>query len=858
MGNPAAGMDPITESLASLGEYPKKRGAAGGDGTEPIPPKARTPDDAAEATGSAIAPMRPTIADVSPIVRFNTIDMLARSQDRLAKNRWNIDQAHDWTYRGIPFGRLEKIPNQSLWVSKLPNGMTKESPAATPNKARDLVDKVTDSLMADPPKLVATPPSNDMQAEEAAEFATEFLSEDGGASGTDDTGTYRWALLTALIRSSSFLHYTVDPTGGGYQPMQVLAHPQAQDPADPLVAQIPTGQVGPDGQPLTMPERSVNPILRYVSAPTEGAPDGQFVDDAIDADRVWLPKNTIKRMRREQVRVFPYYKRAEDAAAIILLDWCTLSDGIKEWPDTVGQMGLTELQNLASGRVALSEQYLIPFAFWGMADGQTGPTPDEVGILAPILTRRMYFYRLYVAPCTDYPKGYWCASSSMAGGTDLGSGDLEYEVELPVHGTVKRCRDLPVVQVTPMLDATDGDPMGWAFISRLSGGAEAEATLWAAALDRIDNELHPHVIIPSTTPIDEDDWNDRTVPIITSPDATDPHYEQFPPFPPVVDMLDRVDKKLDVVSGLSETAQALDTDSSSSGIAKSLTIQQAKVYLSQFQQEMHRATTRGGKIKCQNTQAFFTVPQLVKYSGEEGSAGPIWWTGKNMGGIDNLRIQPGTGTLMTPEGKAQYTGFLQGQQWITPEDAADIALPGARTLLGLPESPIEQALEREIGVWMQGPSEEWKASYAQQKGQYDQSVQQAQASIQQQTQQAQVTGMQPPMPPQIPPFQPNLPSPFVPRANDQEPRVAKAIAKRLSNLMFDPQYAAQPPEWRSLVDQKYTAAVQALTPPAPMPMPAPGHAAPLPAPVTSPIQGPQAKAAAPGASPTSPMHAGMA
>src|SRR5262245_62134030 len=104
-------MTPEAEALASFVEFPKKRGAAGGDGA--------TPALADEPDTTTTPERRPTITDVSPRVRFNTVEQLVRSQDRLAKNRWNIDQFHDWAYRGVPFGRLEKIPNQSLWVSKL-------------------------------------------------------------------------------------------------------------------------------------------------------------------------------------------------------------------------------------------------------------------------------------------------------------------------------------------------------------------------------------------------------------------------------------------------------------------------------------------------------------------------------------------------------------------------------------------------------------------------------------------------------------------------------------------------------------------------------------------------------------------
>jgi ribonuclease E len=39
-----------------------------------------------------------------------------------------------------------------------------------------------------------------------------------------------------------------------------------------------------------------------------------------------------------------------------------------------------------------------------------------------------------------------------------------------------------------------------------------------------------------------------------------------------------------------------------------------------------------------------------------------------------------------------------------------------------------------------------------------------------------------------------------------------ATIKRLSKLMFDPRFSAQPPEWQEIVNVKYLAARQAMAP----------------------------------------------
>lgn len=825
-GNTTQSMSPLDEELASLLDVTKRRSP--GDGTEPggtgqVPKGGADAQDIAPqtadekaATPAHIAPVVATLEDADRLTKFKTLDQLVRSQDRLARNRWAIDLHYDSIRSGVSFSRLEKIPNQSVWVRKLPNGMTKEASGATPNKADDLCNKVEDTLMADPPKPDPEKRTNEESARAGSEMAREFLVLNGGESGTNDPETYRWALNNAFSRSASFVHYWVDRTGGGYQPLQKLAHPQAQDPATPLIAMVPappdalTGQPAVDpmtGQPAMIPVESPNPVLRYVSAPTPEAPAGQFVQSAEEADRVWLPKIIAERMRREQVRCFPPDRGPEHCDALILLRSCTLAELRDRYPETVGQMGQAELIQLASWKPPTTDLSTLPFALRGLSDASSGPSLEQVGSLSPVLQRRVYTYLLYVKAGPDYKNGYWLEMNGANGGTELGEGTLDYAVTVPREGKVTRCRDIPVTMVRPLQDVSGGDAMGWPLIARFAGASEAEATIWAAALDMVDNMLHPHVFLRSNTAIDDDDWANRTQPIVLGPEDAEPTYERFPPFPPVLPMVDTLGTKMDVSSGLTGTAQGLDSANAVSGIAKQLTVRQALISLSGFQQNLHAAMCRGWRIVCQIVQAEWTTPQLVDYSGEEASSEPEWWTGEDFAGVDRIGIQPGTGSMMTPEGKAQYTAFLQGQGWLLPDAAAEVAMAGVRLDLGIPENPAEAAIERSVGVWLKGPSSEWIAAKQQENAATQLAQQQYQAQLPALTQQYAAVGQAPP-PFQAQPSQ--LATPFPPRPNDDEPAVATATVKRLSKLMFDPRYAEQPPEWRQVVDETYQRARGAL------------------------------------------------
>lgn len=799
-GNQVAVMSPYEERLATLPSLPRKHLA--GDGSEP------------SGSVEGIASSSATLADASDDVKFKTVEALVRSQDRMTRNDWAVDTHFRRIRSGVPFSRLEKIPNQSIWVAKLPNGMNAESSAAVPNKADDLCNKVEDTLMADPAKPDPMPHVSDEAITQAAKLAAEWLLQDGGEAGTNDTETYRWALNNAFTGASSYLHYVIDTTGGGYQPTQLLAHPLAADPANPMEAVITVPQSDPTQPPMQVTERATDPILRYVSAPSEQAPAGQFVDSADQADRTWLPKVIIERMRREQVRCYPPTATVENAKAMILIRFPTLQEARSMWPETVGSMSMEDLGALASWKPAQSD-IVVPYAFRGLQEGMTGPSLDEVGSLSPLLQRRMFCYRLYVAKAPEYPAGYQLDISGANGGTVLGESDMEYTVTLPTQGKTTRCKDIPVVQIRPMQDVDGGNPKGWPFISRFAGASEAESTLYSAFMDICDNMLHPHVFIHSTASVDDDDWFDRSVPIILHPNDKPPTYEQFPNLPPILPLIENLDVKQDTISGLTSTAQGLDSSNSISGVAKNLTIRQALISLSGFQQNLHAGMTRGWRIKCQLAQAEFTTAQLIEYAGTASSQQPTWWTGEDFAGVDRIGIQPGTGSMMTPEGKAQYVAFLQSQQWLAPDQAAAVALPGIKMDLGLPEDPYEASIEREVAAWLQGPTDEWNAASQQQ----EQVTAQAQTAYQQQTAavapQYAAQGLQPPT--FVPPVQAPLPTPFTPRPNDAEPAKATVVMKRLSKLFEDPQYAKFPPAWQALPVVPYQTAVQALQPPPQLP-----------------------------------------
>lgn len=854
-GNTVQGMSPTGQALAAWPDLTRNR--APNDGLESsghamqaaqLPAYAQngTPDE------NGVAPTTPTLETVTDQkLVFRTIDGLSRSQSRLVENRWAIDLYARRVRANIPFSYLEKIPNVAQWVAKMPYGVTRERAGSTPNKADDLCNKIESTLEADPMRPDPISKLDSETAEQASAICGEYLRSVMGESGINWEEKHHWAINVALTCASAFLHFDVDPDGGGYQPYQILAHPQATDAANPKVAMIP-GPGAPDpatGQTPMVPAPTVDPVLRYVSAPSDGKPAGEFVDDASQADRVWLPAPTCDRIRREQVRMFPPTADIESADFVILLLWCNLSQGMKKWPDTVGKMSATELASLASWRPSIGPDMIVPFALRNNADGQSGPSVDEVGSLSPLLQRRMFYCRLYVKSSREYKNGFQLDTSGYQGGTTLGQKTLEYTVTLPKDGTVTRCRDIPLEQIRPCQDVDGGDPMGWAFLHRIAGSSETEQMLYAAYQDAINLRLNPHVFIRSTASVDDDDWADRSTPIILGPQDPEPTYEQFSPMPNTLDMIQNVDQKMDSAAGLGETAQSLETPTAISGIAKQVTVQQANKNISGMLQQLNSAKTRGCRILCQIAQAEYSVPQLMEITGEDGSVQTEWWTGENLSGVDDIGIEPGTGTTMTPEGKIQMAQMAQANGWLPAADAAKVGLAGITRDLGLPQDPTMEAIERSVGAWLKGPPEGWEEENAQAQPAiqaYEQAMAQFQQATQMYQQATQATAIAlggpppallgpegqnaqamdayqqavlslklnplppaPPQPPQGPP--PVKPwSPFIERPNDTEPSIAGKWEARLSIAQMSPEYTRYSDAWKKLLNDFYTKERQAL------------------------------------------------
>jgi hypothetical protein len=268
--------------------------------------------------------------------------------------------------------------------------------------------------MVDPPAPSPIAETDAEDAERAAEMAEEFLTQDGSEVGTADNAKFWAALDASMTRASTFLHVWVDPQGGGSVPLQIKAHPQAQDANNPLV--------GPDGMPTP------DYVLRYVT------PDMQFTDDPSQADRQWNPKHCVEVLYREHVRVYPETTDLGSAESVILIYYCTLGEAKRRWPDVAAMP--PEQQATLFSWTPLRYINLLPPALRARWKLQA-TTAKELATDADD-ERILFYYLHYRKPSPTYPKGGVLVMSGANGGVQLYKDTLTAEVPHPHGGTDER------------------------------------------------------------------------------------------------------------------------------------------------------------------------------------------------------------------------------------------------------------------------------------------------------------------------------------------------------------------------------------------------------------------------------------
>lgn len=781
---------------------------------------------------------------------FEHIHGLVLRTELLAQNRLAYDTHWAYFVTGYPWSELEKLPGKDQYIHRLPYGSV--STQAVPNKAWDLVNKTAETLLVDFPKAEAQPRDSSEEAQAACDVANRFLAQDAGELGTNDEQFFYDRVQRALFTPTSFAECWTDPTGAGYVPLQINAHPGAQDPNSPMV--------DAQGNPTT------DYVLRYVTeAPTEG-PDGtpvfpegtQFTDDPSEAAPLWLPRLRAAKWNREHVRVFPETARVEDAEKVIILGYCTIGEARRRW-QTVAEMQDADLESLCDWTPPRYLHLLPPYlrSRWKLTDGrkERQGSGDE---------RLIFYYHIYIKACSDYRKGADVVVSGVGGGRVLDKRLLSKPVTVDVGGMSKtevRCMEIPVMQLTPVADPFDMDPQGRAFIEIFAGAVENNANLAMSFQQLVDRIVRTPYTVASTSPVTgEMVKNARATEdfiLIRNPqDKPTPIVPAALPESAFFQMFNLSDDSINSAASQNRPAQGSDRQQEVSGRAREIAVQQNNLANTSKSNVVNAAYARWCRIKLERAMADFETQQLILYVGEDGATKVREWTGVDFALVGKVEILAGTGTMMTPDMKVQYIGNLQAASLMDGAEAAEAARPSYAKRLGLGPDRHAQYVERCIAAWNRylktPPTPTWvqeyqawqqaQAAYQQALAQFQQQQQMWQQAVEaralsaggpppvalgpeQQNAQAmdqyqqavlwlqlnpQAAAMTAP-PVQPPPPQVPMPwTPFADRPNDTEPAIAATWTRKLSLVISSTKYEEASPEWRDVLVRKYNAMRQAV------------------------------------------------
>ena len=733
------------------------------------------------------------LLEAEPSEAFRVIDALVVRQEPLARNRYAIDKHYTATKKGYWGSTLTKVENQDQWQqSFLPGTANALQSGPVPNKQAELCQRLTETLLVDPPKPDPMPLDDDESAQRGADLARNYLDQDGGEAGTDDQSLFSAQVEAATTRGSVFNYYWIDPTGGGSVPKQIKAHPEAIDPANPLL--------GPDGQPTT------DYILRYVTAgdPETGAP-AQFTDHPAEAEATWVPRTRIEKLGREHVRLYPETADLHAAQQAIVLHYCTVAEAKRRWPDTLGALADADFEPIVAW-LPLRPLAILPPALrpvWRNGYEQSKLGTSKGGAM----DQRLLFYYCYAGVADqDYPEGALVYLNGANGGTMFGRDTLSAEVETPsesrqdVMVTDRKHMDLPLAQLRLLHDVDDRDATGLPFMARIAGAGEAGAMLATGMMELLDKRLHPVRYSIATSPVDQDTVDSVRalggfIPINSKDDV------------PIVEPLDDLPSEwlpyqqwlyqgMDESAGLRPPDQATETKVKS-GVALRIEIQEASKVLTRMNRALHSAWARHARIKLQMAMKYFSVPQLLRYVGNDGAAKQEWFTGNDFSRVGGVQIATGSGTMLPPNEKVNLAIQLQSTGILDADRVADIAFPNVSRQLGSPENPHLQRIERQVSSWLEGPP----ADFEQQQMAYQQAVmvhaEQSQVEIQ--------AGMEPSQPPPPAPW-----TPFEVEVMDVKPTIAAVRVRRLETLMAKTEFSRFPEPWKQLVRDAWTQANGAM------------------------------------------------
>lgn len=653
--------------------------------------------------------------------------------------QWIVNLARSEGYLGA---RLEKVQDrQQAWI---PEGI--QPSIVGLDKATRLAARLRTAIFADPPEPSVVPSRGTDVSADNAEFQGRILKDE--SRQMDYAVRAGDAFDTGRNFGSGFLHFYIDPQGRGPEPVQIKAHPDAIDANDPLTP--------PVDEATGMPAGPKAPVLKYVTA------DGQLTAERYGQPlkRQFLPKICCEVLNGRHCRLLPGTSNDVGDAQGLLVGAMVPLGMVKAAYPSVAQMPDDELSALVSYRPGKAKD-LLPVSQRRLLNN----TKVSDSSLVFLLLR-------YSLPTAQNEKGSYFAA---IGDTHLAYYGVWWDEEHDER------LDLPAAQFKQYHEP--GNAYGAGSMQKLGPGTEILALILDAMLMHMDRFGDQKTFVPmnsSLRPEQLEAESHRYIPFAGGA----PVQENIPDFPITFEkMYARIASEMDDESGLQQTGQGLQSANITSAVQFSTNLQQVQVLLSDLRQNTGRGLERGWKVMSQLQRAFYTIPQLLRWAGEDGAYHVKEWSGEDMIGIADVEIAPGTFSGQTPQQKAALAqGLYLNDKILTAQEYRRIVMGQFDATLSLQEDPHFQRIKSQLDRWLEGPPAGWQPPP---------------------TPAPQLPGM-PPQPP--PPPDPVLASIWAPRPVDNEPQVAKMRLEEIGRVLAQTSRMNRfPAEWQAALEQTYEA-----------------------------------------------------
>jgi hypothetical protein len=357
----------------------------------------------------------------------------------------------------------------------------------------------------------------------------------------------------------------------------------------------------------------------------------------------------------------------------------------------------------------------------------------------------------------------------------------------------RRTLPVPVTQYKQWDEGLD-NPYGVGSMQLLGPGNEIRAQQIGAWFDHLERFNNPRVFLATTSTVNPKFQHLPRGSIVRMNTGGKPEYEDIPDFPrDAKELFGTVTQEMDNAMGLGSTAQGLESSDVKSGRHAFAVISQVHAGLSELNQNISDGYVRGCQIQLQLIQAFFTTPQRLKWMGEDGKHREKAWMGSDLGNTTDVRIKPGTNTMLSPAAKAQLSRSLYLEdQILQPNQYRDAIADALHGMIVLEDDPFRMRVKRQIAEWKEGPKN------GEARGVPTFAVDP-------------MTGQ---MVPQLGP-DPAAQAIWAPVMADALPDVAAMRLQEIAKLMASTAYQRWPDAWRIAVDMEFRRMQMAAMPPMP-------------------------------------------